>query len=86
MPVLNLTVRHGRTLEDARRGLEQTVQRVSGQFGPLVRQVEWARDRDRVKLHGAGFWVEIGWTPKKFMRRATSRCSRDCSEVVSARG
>jgi hypothetical protein len=59
MPALNLTVRHGRTLEEASRGLEQAVQRISGQFGPLVRQVEWAPDRHRVKLHGAGFWVDM---------------------------
>jgi len=59
MPALNLTVRHGRSLEDARRGLEAAVQRVSGQFGPLVRRVEWAPDRNRVKLDGAGFWVEM---------------------------
>ena len=59
MPMLNLTVRHGRTLEDASRGLEQAVQRISGQFGPLVRRVDWAPDRRRVKLDGAGFWVEM---------------------------
>jgi hypothetical protein len=59
MPMLNLTVRHGRTLEDASRGLEQVVQRISGQFGPLVRRVDWAADRHRVKLEGTGFWVEM---------------------------
>ena len=59
MPALSLTFRHGRTLEDASRGLEQAVQRISGQFGPLVRRVEWAPDRHRVKLEGAGFWVEM---------------------------
>jgi hypothetical protein len=40
MPLLNLTVQHGRTLEDARRGLETAVDRVSGQFGALVRRTE----------------------------------------------
>ena len=55
MPLLNLTVQHGRSLDDARRGLETAVQRISGQFGPLVRRVAWAPDRDRVKLEGAGF-------------------------------
>ena len=35
------------------------MQRISGQFGPLVRRVAWAPDRDRVKLEGAGFWVEM---------------------------
>ena len=59
MPVIDLTVRHGRTLDDARRGLELAVQRISDQFGALVRRVEWAPDRHRVKLDGAGFWVEM---------------------------
>jgi hypothetical protein len=64
MPMLNLTVRHGRTLEDASRGLEQAVQRISGQFGPLVRRVDWSPDRHRVKLEGAGFWVEMWVDPQ----------------------
>jgi hypothetical protein len=59
MPLINLTVQHGRTLEDASRGLEMAVDRVSGQFGALVRRVEWAADRHRVKLDGVGFWVEM---------------------------
>lgn len=59
MPAINLTVRHGRTLEEATRGLEGAVQQVSGQFGALVRRVEWAPDRHRVKLQGTGFWVEM---------------------------
>jgi hypothetical protein len=41
MPLLDLTVQHGRTLEEARRGLETAVQRVSGQFGQLVRRTQW---------------------------------------------
>jgi len=59
MPVLNLMVQHGRTLKDARRGLETAVYRVSGQFGSLVRRTEWTPDRQRVKLEGLGFWVEL---------------------------
>jgi Putative polyhydroxyalkanoic acid system protein (PHA_gran_rgn) len=59
MPLIDLTVKHGRTLEDARRGLETAVQRVTGQFRALVHRVEWASDRNRVKLEGVGFWVEM---------------------------
>jgi hypothetical protein len=59
MPVLNLTVQHGRTLEDAQRSLEMAVTRVSRQFGSLVRRVEWAPDRQRVKIEGVGFWAEM---------------------------
>jgi len=50
---------HGRTLEDASRGLEAAVDQVSKQFQSLVRRVEWASDRKRVKLQGVGFWVEM---------------------------
>ena len=59
MPLIDLTVKHGRTLDDARRALETAVQRVTAQFGPMVRRVEWAADRNRVKLDGVGFWVEM---------------------------
>jgi Putative polyhydroxyalkanoic acid system protein (PHA_gran_rgn) len=63
MPLIDLTVKHGRTLDDARRGLETAVHRVSAQFGTLVRRVEWTADRNRVKLEGVGFWVEMWVDP-----------------------
>jgi Putative polyhydroxyalkanoic acid system protein (PHA_gran_rgn) len=59
VPLINLTVQHGRTLEEARRRLETAVHEISGRFGTLVRRVEWAVDRTRVKLEGVGFWIEI---------------------------
>jgi len=64
MPLLNLTVQHRQTLEEARRRLEAAVQQVSAQFGALVRRVEWAADRNRVKLEGVGFWVEMWVDPQ----------------------
>jgi hypothetical protein len=63
MPLIDLTVKHGRTLDDARRGLETAVHRITGQFGTLVRRVEWTADRNRVKLEGVGFWVEMWVDP-----------------------
>jgi hypothetical protein len=59
MSLINLTFQHGRTLEEASRGLETAVHQVSGRFGALVRRVEWAADRRRVKLEGVGFWAEM---------------------------
>jgi len=59
MPLLNLTIQHGRTLEDARRGLETAVHRVSEQFSTLVRRTESTPDRQRVKLDGVGFRLEM---------------------------
>jgi hypothetical protein len=58
MPLINLTFAHGQTLEEARRRLEKAVHEVSAQFGG-VRRVEWAADRNRVKLEGVGVWVEL---------------------------
>jgi len=59
VPLIEMTVQHGRTLEEARRRLEMAVHEVSGRFGAMVRRVEWAVDRNRVKLEGVGFWIEM---------------------------
>jgi hypothetical protein len=59
MPLINLTLEHGRTLEEARRHLETAVHQISGQFGSVVRRVDWEADRSRVKLEGVGFWIEM---------------------------
>ena len=59
MPLINLTVAHGRTLDDARQRLEAAVHQISTQFGTVIRQVEWAADRTRVKLDGGGIRVEM---------------------------
>ena len=59
MPLINLTVAHGRTLDEARQRLESAVQQISGQFGAVIRRVEWTADRTRVKLEGTGVRVEM---------------------------
>jgi hypothetical protein len=59
MPLINLSVQHGQRLEEARSHLEMAVHKVMSQFGPLVRQVEWSADRNRVRLDGREFWVEL---------------------------
>jgi hypothetical protein len=59
MPMIDLTLQHGQTLEEARRRLEITVNEVNTRFGSMIRRAEWAADRSRVKLDGVGFWVEM---------------------------
>jgi hypothetical protein len=59
MPLINLSVKHGRTLDEARDQLEAAVQKVSSQFKALIRHVTWAADRTQVRLDGVGFWVEM---------------------------
>jgi len=59
MPLIDLTLQHGQTLEEARRRLELAVNEVSARFGSTIRHAEWASDRTRVKLDGVGFWLEM---------------------------
>ena len=59
MSVLRLSVKHNRTLEQARSQLETAVSEVQTRFGSMVRRVEWSADHDTVKIHGAGVQVEM---------------------------
>jgi Putative polyhydroxyalkanoic acid system protein (PHA_gran_rgn) len=59
MPIINLSVQHGQSLEEARSRLEAAVHKVMSQFGALVRQVTWSSDHSRVRLDGRGFWLEL---------------------------
>jgi hypothetical protein len=59
MPLINLAVKHGRTLEEARSHLKTAVEKVDSQFGTLVRQVAWSAYHSQVRLDGVGFWVEM---------------------------
>jgi hypothetical protein len=58
MPLISLTVAHGRTQEEARRRLDMAVRQVSERFGGIGR-VEWSADRNRVTLETAGAWLEM---------------------------
>jgi Putative polyhydroxyalkanoic acid system protein (PHA_gran_rgn) len=59
MPVINVSVQHGQSLDEARNRMETAVSKVMSQFKALVRQVTWSTDRNRVRLDGQGFWVEL---------------------------
>ena len=59
MSLITLSVRHGRTLDDARQRLETTVQQAQSQFGSMIDRTEWSADRNRVKMIGKGFWAEL---------------------------
>ena len=59
MSLIDLRFQHGHTLDEARRRLHSTVDEVHRQFGPTIRNAAWSPDRNRVKLEGVGFWLEI---------------------------
>lgn len=59
MSLVNLSVKHGRTLEEARGRLETVVEQVTRQFGALIQRTEWTDDRNRVTLTGTGFKIAL---------------------------
>jgi hypothetical protein len=59
MPLIQLSVQHGQTFDEAKKRLEAAVHEVQSRFGTLVRQVEWSTDRSQVRLEGVGFWTEM---------------------------
>ena len=59
MPLIDLTVKHGRTPEEARSRLEHAVAEANRKFGAMLRRTEWSPDRNRVRLDGTGFWAEL---------------------------
>ena len=74
VPLISLTIQHHQTQEEARRRLETAVHDISTKFGAMLRQVEWAADRNRVNLEGVGFWIELWVDVWRSMSRATLRC------------
>jgi len=74
MPLINLSLKHGRTLEEARRRLETAVREVHNSCGALVQHVQWSADHCHVRLDGVGFWVEMGSMPKRSTSRVISPC------------
>ena len=59
MPLMNLSVQHGHTFDEARRRLETAVHEITSRFGTLIRRVEWSTERSQVRLEGIGFWIEM---------------------------
>ncbi len=59
MALINLSMKHGLTQDEARLHLEQAVRQVGSLFGPMLQRTEWSADRSQVRLNGAGFWVEM---------------------------
>jgi putative polyhydroxyalkanoate system protein len=62
MSLINMSVKHGLTLDQARAHLQQTVTEVSQRFGAMIDRVEWSADRNAVKIAGSSLqgdvWVD----------------------------
>jgi hypothetical protein len=62
MPLIDVSVAHGQTLDEARRRLEAVVREASDRFG--LHRVEWSADRHRVRLEGLGARIEMWVDPQ----------------------
>jgi hypothetical protein len=63
MSLIQLTIKHGRTLEEARQALERSVKAVCTQFAGMIERVEWSPDRNSVSLWGSGCTAELRVDP-----------------------
>jgi hypothetical protein len=59
MSMFHVSVRHGRTRDDACARLAMAVDEVKGRFGPMIQRVDWSAVGDAVTLQGTGFVVEM---------------------------
>jgi len=64
MSLINMSFKHGQSLDAARTDLEKAVQDVRTRLGPLVRSVEWGADRNSVMLSGVGFKADMRVDPQ----------------------
>jgi hypothetical protein len=59
MSMINLSLKHGRTLEEARLRMAKVVADVNTRFALLVNSVIWSEDRNEVVITGPGFEVRM---------------------------
>lgn len=59
MSLIKMSLKHGQSLADAQRAMEQAVNSVSSQFAMLVDSVVWDDTRRHVDILGKGFDVHL---------------------------
>lgn len=59
MSLINLSMKHGQSQEEARANLEAAVSDACSKFGGMVQKVEWSPDRHHVKILGTGFTASL---------------------------
>jgi len=59
MSLISFSMKHGQSPEEARGRLEMAVGEVRKLFGTVVQRTDWSAGRDRVRIDGTGFWIDI---------------------------
>ena len=79
MPLVNLSVKHNTTFDDAKTRLEGAVADVQSRFSGVVKSIIWSPDRTAVKLTGPGVIVDLS----SVERQALARYTQDAGNNVS---
>lgn len=64
MSQIHLSIKHGRSLEDARARLREAVEQVRQRFPMMVQRVDWAASGDAVQVAGTGFSIDMRVDPQ----------------------
>jgi len=64
MPLIDLTIKHGTTFEEAKKQLEKAVADVQTQFAAAISKVTWNADHTAVTLAGPGVVVDLKVDPQ----------------------
>ena len=59
MAALNMSVKHGQTVEAARANFDAGISRAEAKFGAYIKTIEWSDDRTAATLKGPGFEVNL---------------------------
>lgn len=59
MSQIQLSLKHGRTLGDARTHMATAVNQVKSSFSGLVQDVQWSGDGNAATLTGKGFTIDM---------------------------
>lgn len=59
MSLINFSVKHARTADEAKARLADAVEELKRKYGPLIQRVEWSPDRERVTVAVTGATAEL---------------------------
>jgi hypothetical protein len=71
MAKLNIAIDHGQTPAVARANFDRAITAALGRFGKWIQHVDWAPNRESVKMAGPGFDVELSYDDQKVYARGT---------------
>ena len=59
MSLINISVKHGQTLDAVRANFEKAITEAQSRFAMWIHRVEWSPDRTSATLAGTGFELTI---------------------------